>query len=341
MSTPILFALTDHLESPRERPSAEVFEEVASYVRLADQLRFDYYFFTEHHAHAHYGHMPTPLLFALHLAGQTEQIHLGTAIICLNLHNPLSVAEHVAVADHLMKGRFAPGFGSGSTPEEFALFGQEITKETVRHERFQEALRLITDAWRGEVRETGPHFPTPAHAPLPVAAPDLRSRSWLAVNSAGSARIAGAMGFNMLYSHLRTPAQYREYRQAYIDAGGQGLIAANRPVYVGADDTSAQRDAEEPIRTLWRRFRSEGKIPASTPEPQDIQEVCGHPLNFLLGGPDTVARQIAELRAEAYFDVINLEPNWAGLEPKQIQSSISLLATEVRPRLNRIEDWSP
>jgi alkanesulfonate monooxygenase SsuD/methylene tetrahydromethanopterin reductase-like flavin-dependent oxidoreductase (luciferase family) len=188
------------------------------------------------------------------------------------------------------------------------------------------------------VKEAGSHFPTPAHAPLPVAASDLQSRSWLAVNSTGSARIAGAMGFNMLYSHLRTPAQYREYRQAYIEAGGQGLIAANRPVYVGADDMSANRDAEESIRVLWRRFRSEGKIPGSTQEPQDIQEVCGHPLNFLLGGPETIARQIADLRSEAYFDVINLEPNWAGLEPAQIQSSIGLLATEVRPRLNLLGD---
>src|SRR5205085_1843823 len=139
--------LTDHLEGPPDRPSAEIYAEVADLVRLADQLGVRYAWFSEHHAHAHHGHLPAPLLIALHLAGQTRQIQLGTAIICLNLHHPLAVAEQVAVADVLSGGRLAPGFGSGSTPEEFALFDQPETEEVERHERFAEALRIIRQAW--------------------------------------------------------------------------------------------------------------------------------------------------------------------------------------------------
>ncbi|HEY2587553.1 MAG TPA: LLM class flavin-dependent oxidoreductase, partial [Tepidisphaeraceae bacterium] len=105
--------LTDHLEGPSERPSAEIFDEVSDLIRLADELGVEYAWFAEHHAHLHHGHMPTPLLYALHLAGRTRRIKLGTAIICLNLHHPLDVAEQVAVADALAGGRLAPGFGSG------------------------------------------------------------------------------------------------------------------------------------------------------------------------------------------------------------------------------------
>src|SRR4051812_59194 len=101
--------LTDHLEGPPDRSSAEIFDEVAQLVRLADDLGVRYGWFAEHHAHAHHGHLPTPLLYALHLAGRTRQIQLGTAIICLNLHHPLDVAEQVAVADILTGGRIAPG----------------------------------------------------------------------------------------------------------------------------------------------------------------------------------------------------------------------------------------
>jgi len=54
-------------------------------------------------------------------------------------------------------------------------------------------------------------------------------------------------------------ANYREYSDALPQRGGSGLIAANRPVYVGADDQSAFREAEPALRTLWRRFHSEGK----------------------------------------------------------------------------------
>src|SRR5438874_1484243 len=91
--------LTDHLEGPRDQPSAAIYDEVADLVRLADELGVDYAWFSEHHAHAHHGHVPAPLLYALHLAGQTRRIHLGTAIICVNLHHPLDVAEQVALAD--------------------------------------------------------------------------------------------------------------------------------------------------------------------------------------------------------------------------------------------------
>src|SRR3954464_12588984 len=135
--------ITDHLEGPRDRPSVEIFDEVAEIVRAADDLGVNYAWFAEHHAHAHFGHLPAPLLLALHLAGQTKQIRLGTAIICLNLHHPLSIAEQTATADLLTHGRMAIGFGSGSTPEEFALFGLPVTEENQRHEQFAASLQLI------------------------------------------------------------------------------------------------------------------------------------------------------------------------------------------------------
>jgi alkanesulfonate monooxygenase SsuD/methylene tetrahydromethanopterin reductase-like flavin-dependent oxidoreductase (luciferase family) len=62
--SPFSIGLTDHLEGPREWPSSEIFDEVADLVQLADRLGVHYAWFSEHHAHAHHGHMPVPLLFA-------------------------------------------------------------------------------------------------------------------------------------------------------------------------------------------------------------------------------------------------------------------------------------
>ena len=325
--------LTDHLEGPAERPSTAIFDEVSDLVRLADRLGVRYAWFAEHHAHAHRGHLPTPLLYALHLAGQTRQIRLGTAIICLNLHHPLEVAEQVAVADALSGGRIAAGFGSGSTPEEFALFGVAVTDAVERHARFEEALRVIKAAWSGDWSGPSPRFvPVPPHRALPSAM-DLADRCWVAVNSAGSARIAGALGFNMLFSHLRTPEQYREYRASYRDAGGSGLVAANRPVFVGPDDDAAFDLAEPALRTLWRRFRVEGKIPADTPEPRDPRDLCGHPINFIVGGPGSVAHRLRTLHEQAPFDVANLELRWDGLPHDLVCDSLRRLMGDVAPRL--------
>ncbi len=272
------------------------------------------------------------MLFALHLAGRTRQIRLGTAIICLNLHHPLDVAEQVAVADVLTGGRMAVGFGSGSTPEEFGLFGLAETGEVERHARFAQALRIIRAAWSpegiaaGQGGESSPgDFAIPPHRPLPVPAPDLAARCWLAVNSAGSARIAGSLGFNMLFSHLRTPEQYRTYAATYRESGGTGLIAANRPVFVGPDDAAAFDLAEPALRILWHRFRSEGKIPADTPEPARPEDLCGHPINFIVGGPDSVARQLLVLHEEVPFDVANVEVRWAGLSHQLVCDSLKRL----------------
>ena len=327
--------ITDHLEGPRRRPSREIYAEVEDLVRLADELGIEYFWFAEHHGHAHHGHMPAPLLMALHLAGQTRRIRLGTAIICLNLHHPLAVAEQVAAADVLSGGaRMAVGFGSGSTPEEFELFGLRETAEIERHARFEEALRIIRACWAGRVDAGDLTFHNvPAHEPLPVPPGNLAQRSWLAVNSAGAARIAGTMGFGMLFSHLRTPAQYREYVEAYQAAGGTGRVAVNRPVYVGPDDRAAFALAEPALRTLWRRFQSEGKIPADQVEPRSREELSAHPINFIVGGPASVARQLDDLYAQAPFDVANLEVRWEGLSHSAIRDSLRRLATEVRPLL--------
>jgi alkanesulfonate monooxygenase SsuD/methylene tetrahydromethanopterin reductase-like flavin-dependent oxidoreductase (luciferase family) len=320
--------LTDHLEAPADRPSSQVYNETAEVIRLADSLGVRYAWFAEHHAHTHRGHLPAPLLMALHLAGTTRQIHLGMAVTCLNLHHPLETAEQVAVADRLMNGRLAPGFGSGGTPADGAWLGiEESPDESERHVKFEAALRVMRAAW-DEGRGVS------AGVFLPEAAPDLRQRSWIAVNSVGAALIAGRFGGNVLFSHLRTPAEHVQHTAAYRAAGGTGVIAMNRPVYVGENAKSALIEAEPALRTLWRRFRDEGKIPAGTAEPASVADICRHPLNFIVGGPESVAEQIRALHAVCPFDVLNAELCWDGLAHGQVLQSLRRLMVGVAPGLS-------
>jgi len=323
------FAVTYHIEGPRERPSLQIYDEVSQQVVLADRLGFRYAWFAEHHAHIHLGHLPCPLLLALHLASRTERIHLGTAVICLNMHDPVDIAEQAAVADHLAGGRISPGFGSGSTPEELALFGLPTVDADTRHARFAESLRIIRQVWAGE----GPSVAGgPSGPPLPLARPDLHARSWLAANSPEAARIAGAGGHNMMFSFLRTPEQYAALHSAYREAGGRGSVAANRPAYVGEDDAAAWAEAEPALRILWRRFVEEGKIPRDRPEPETFT-LENAPGQFLVGGPETVACFIRDLRARVPFDTFNIEPRWAGFTVEQVHASMRRFAEYVMPAL--------
>jgi alkanesulfonate monooxygenase SsuD/methylene tetrahydromethanopterin reductase-like flavin-dependent oxidoreductase (luciferase family) len=136
----------------------------------------------------------------------------------------------------------------------------------------------------------------------------------------------------MMFSYLRTPEQYEALYAAYRDAGGTGLVAANRPAYVGEDDASAWRDAEPALRSLWRRFQGEGKIARDATEPEafDSGNVPGQ---FLVGGPDTVADYLNQLHDRVPFDVINLEPRWPGFTIDQMHANIRRFAEQVAPRL--------
>jgi alkanesulfonate monooxygenase SsuD/methylene tetrahydromethanopterin reductase-like flavin-dependent oxidoreductase (luciferase family) len=129
------------------------------------------------------------------------------------------MAEQIAMADVLTGGRISPGFGSGSTPPEYALFGIDPGDAARRHARFAEALDLLVAAWSGRVPAwSGEWFQVPEHAPLPVPAPDLAQRVWIAANSPEAAAICGGRGFSLMLSRERSVEQYQTLIAAYSEA---------------------------------------------------------------------------------------------------------------------------
>jgi hypothetical protein len=58
-------------------------------------------------------------------------------------------------------------------------------------------------------------------------------------------------------------------------------------------------------------------------------ELCAHPINFIVGGPQTVARRLWELQQQAPFDVCNVELRWAGLAHELVRESMQRLMQQV------------
>ena len=81
------------------------------------------------------------------VAGRTRSIRIGTAVIVLPLHNPILVAEEVAMLDVISNGRINFGIGAGYQQQEFNGLGVDI--DTTR-ERFNEAVDVIIKAWTEE-----------------------------------------------------------------------------------------------------------------------------------------------------------------------------------------------
>jgi len=110
-----------------------------------------------------------------YLAGITSHADLGTAAVSLPWHEPLRVAEQVAMLDHLAQGRFRFGIGRGPSRREFSHFGGTLNET---RERFDEAAPMILEALRsGWIEGNGKFYPQPK---TPVRPRPERRKSWTA-----------------------------------------------------------------------------------------------------------------------------------------------------------------
>jgi alkanesulfonate monooxygenase SsuD/methylene tetrahydromethanopterin reductase-like flavin-dependent oxidoreductase (luciferase family) len=325
------FALTYHVEGPAEQPSAEVYAEIERQVLLAEALGFAHVWFAEHHFHVHFGHLPAPLLFATYLAGRTGRIGLGSAVVCVNLHQPLVIAEQIALLDVLSGGRSSVGLGSGSTPAEFAALGAGAAE---RHARLAEALDILELAWAGQTFTYAGRFlrvPEPVRI-LPQPTRPLFPTLWLAANSPASATLAGRRGLKLMLSRERSAEELRSLHAAYRAGREQaglppdsGTVSASRAMYVGESDAAAWREASDAAWLLNARRRRERAAIAALPPPQNVQEAAEQ-VQFVVGGPERCRASIQELQGVLPVDVFNLQPRWAGLSAERVEASLRRFA---------------
>jgi alkanesulfonate monooxygenase SsuD/methylene tetrahydromethanopterin reductase-like flavin-dependent oxidoreductase (luciferase family) len=331
--------LTCHVEAPRAAPSAGVYAEIERMIRHADDLGYRAAWFAEHHFHVHLGHMPNPILFAVHLAGKTQRISLGSAVMCVNLHQPLRLAEDIVTADVLTGGRLSIGLGSGSTPSEFAAFGVGKTDQSTeaRHRRFEEFLDLLEQMWRGErLSVHGAFVDVEADPVLPLPVRPLRDVLWIAANSPAQAALAGARGYGLMLSRERTLDELQTLVGAFDGARTGGAprpgVAASRAVFVAESDAAARDACEDAVAILVRRQRETRPQYANLPAPTSFEEACRR-IQFVAGSPETVARSIEDLRARIPFSAFHIQPRWEGLAYPDVERSLTLFRREVMPAL--------
>ena len=99
-------------------------------------------FALEHHFTG-YAMSPAPTQLLSYYAGRTKRIQLGTAVIVLPWHDPVRVAEQIALLDILCGGRCLFGFGRGAARVEYEGF--RIPMGEARP-RFVEAAQIIVKA---------------------------------------------------------------------------------------------------------------------------------------------------------------------------------------------------
>src|SRR5204862_3082357 len=120
-------------------------EHLAAWEEM-DKLGYDGVGFNEHHC-SPYGLMNSPNLMASAAAQRTKNLKLLIYGNLLPLHEPLRLAEELAMLDCLSNGRLISGFARGLLRE------YQVHNVPLREPRapVEEAYDIITRAWTEEV----------------------------------------------------------------------------------------------------------------------------------------------------------------------------------------------
>ena len=125
--------------------AARTYAEHLEAWREMDRLGFDGVGLNEHHTTPH-GLMNSPNMMAAVGAQHTERLKFLMLGNLLPLHNPLRIAEEIAMADCLSRGRVMSGFARG-IPREYKAYRIPMAESRAR---FEEAFDVIMKAWTEE-----------------------------------------------------------------------------------------------------------------------------------------------------------------------------------------------
>ena len=254
------------------------------------------------------------------------RVRIGTTSFLLPLRHPLHVAAEVAVLDRLSNGRVILGVGRGFRRATLAAFGVPPAE---KRERFEAALGLILEAWRGEPvawdeAQGGEANPTPLPlAPLPVQKP--HPPVWVAAFGPKAVSQAGRLGLPYLASPIepigRLEDNYARHREALPQA------RRNQPLAVPIMRTVfASRDAARLARVreaLAAQAASLAKAPTAA-----LRRAARARLEdwALVGEPDEVAEGIARYREKLGMTHLIVRAGIPGVPRAEIEASLELLA---------------
>ena len=338
------------------RPDVALYHEHMAIGDLAEPLGFDSLWALEHHFTG-YSMSPAPLQLLSYYAGKTSRITLGTCVIVLPWHDPIRVAEQIALLDVISGGRTLMGFGRGAATVEYEGF--RIPMDEARP-RFVEAAQLIIKALENEVFDWDGQFfkiPTMSIRPRPISHPERRFVA--SAVSPESAEVMARLGFGMLVIMQNEWAKAAEdilkHRQLVASLGHTPrppIVLTNvacAPTRQEAKDWATKYLAEkwDSIDNHYhfsdghlsnvKGYESYGKL-AKTYTKMKEESFRQKATDFyvsiqIAGTPDDCIQQVAELRRLTGMDHLVTEFSFGSMPHHLSELSMRLFADKVMPVL--------
>ena len=180
---------------------AQTWQEELRLAEIAADSGFDVLWSTEHHFED-YSFCPDNIQLMTHLAAKYPNIDVGTAAVILPWHDPLRVAEQVALLDFLSGGRLRFGMGRGLARSEFEGFRVSMNES---RDRFDESAPMILKALEtGVIEGDGKFYKQPRREIRPRPQHDMKGRIYSVATSEESVEL-GRETRRRAHDHVRRP----------------------------------------------------------------------------------------------------------------------------------------
>jgi len=280
---------------------------------------------SEHHG-SEDGYLSSPLVLASAIAARTKKIRIQIAALIVPLHDPLRLAEDMAVLDIVSAGRVSYVTAVGYVESEFEMLGRSFRG---RGKRMDECLTAMRSAWTGEPFEFEGRSVRIAPKPHTPGGPGML----MGGNSRAAARRAARFDMGLLAQGLN-PEIEAIYRDEYEKLGKPPGLCINPPAQMVTSAFVA-----EDVDRAWSEFG-----------PHLLHDSQAYARWMVKGTAltTTVAASVEELRAQqGAYRIFSVDeavdylkqnglflthPLCGGLPPKLAWSSLELLASEVLPR---------
>jgi alkanesulfonate monooxygenase SsuD/methylene tetrahydromethanopterin reductase-like flavin-dependent oxidoreductase (luciferase family) len=340
----------------RARPDHDVYRDELRLADLAEPLGFQSIWGVEHHF-TDYTMCPDVIQFLAYMAGKTSRVKLGSMVVVLPWHDPVRVAEEVAMLDNLSGGRMILGIGRGLGRVEYEGFRLDMNDS---RERFIEYADLIlTGLERGYVAYEGKYISQPRRDIRPAPFRSFRGRTYAAAVSPDSMPIMARLGVGLLVIPQKpwedVAKDFEVYHRVWAEVNGD--VPPLKPLMGGFYfvDSDAERAREMALRYIGGYYQTVIKHYEMTAGhfagikgyefynnatkyinrhgPTGAAESFANLMPW--GTPDQVLRKLEQIRSVIDMNGLMCTFSYTGMPWGEAERSLRLFAQEVLPELQR------
>ena len=293
----------------------------------ADEHGVDILTLSEHHG-VDDGFLPAPMTMAAAIAARTTRVPITIAAALFPLHDPIRLAEQIAIVDLVSRGRVSIVAGAGYAQQEFEMAGIDRKQ---RGRMLEESIETMRKAWTGEPFEYEGR--TVRVTPVPFSKP----HPMILIGGSSEAAAKRAARLKLAFFPAIDDPELVEIYRAECDAqgftGGFSMLPHGPGfVHVTEDPEKAWAELAEYAwydAETYRSWQTPGTRSQVASKAADIEELKREGI-YRVVTPDECVAMAEELGPGG---ALVLHPLLCGMPVELGWASLELFASKVLPRI--------